>query len=109
MPDEKDKPNGGWSMPEPVFRSSEGRDVKTELDDPEADIPTEAADRDLNAETLPTMSQSIRPITSHGLSHANKRKRSFWEQNATSLLVLAILLIGGLIYLAWLYEGGSSN
>jgi hypothetical protein len=100
MPDEKDNPNDGWSMPKPVFRTSEGRSVKA--DDPEVDIPTEAADRQ-----LPTNigAQGIRPKTDRHIRHKNKRKKSFWEQNAKGLIVLAVFLLGALIYLAWLYRG----
>ena len=104
MPDEKDKLGDGWSMPEPVFRSSEGRSVKA--DDPEADIPTEAADRVFSTDaSVSPGSQSIRPKTDRHIRHKNKRKKSFWEQNAKGLIVLAIFLLGALIYLAWLYRG----
>jgi hypothetical protein len=106
MPDEKDKPNDGWSMPDPVFRTSEGRSVKSDIDDPESDIPTEAADRDFPTESsVPIGPQTVRPKPNRRIRHANKRKKSFWEQNAKGLIVLAIFLLGALIYLAWLYRG----
>ena len=38
MPDEKDKANGDWSMPEPVYQSSEGRSLRAEAETPESDI-----------------------------------------------------------------------
>lgn len=104
MPDEKDKLQNAWSMPEPVFRTSEGRSVKA--DDPEADIPTEAADRVFSTDAPASPgSQSIRPKANRHIRHANERRKSFWEQNAKGLIVLAIFLLGALIYLAWLYRG----
>jgi len=106
MPDEKEKTNDGWVMPEPVFRSSEGRDVKAEELDLQSDIPTEQADRDFPTEAAVNIgSQSVRPKPNRRIRHANKRKKSFWERNAAGLIVLAVLLIGALIYFAWLYRG----
>ncbi len=92
-------------MPEPVFRTSEGRSVKSDPSDPESDIPTEQADRDLNADTLPGGSQTVRPKPNRRVRHLNKRKKSFWERNAAGLIVLGVFLLGALIYLAWLYRG----
>lgn len=103
MPDEKDKPQDGWKMPEPVFRSSEGRDVGADAD-PESDIPTEQADRDL-ADTLPGASQTVRSKANRRVRHMNKRRKSFWERNAAGLIVLGMFLLGALIYLAWIYRG----
>ena len=103
MPDEKDKLEDSWTMPEPVFRSSEGRSVKSDVDT-ESDIPTEQANRDFPTEAGANVgSQSIRPTAGRNISNQNKGK-SFWERNATGLIVLAALLIGALIYLAWLYR-----
>jgi hypothetical protein len=105
MPDEKDKLEDGWSMPEPVFRSSEGRSVTSDIDI-EADIPTEQADRDFPTEaSINTAGQSIRPKANRHVRHLNKRRKSFWERNAAGLIVLGVFLLGGLIYLAWLYRG----
>jgi hypothetical protein len=105
MPDEKDKIEDGWSMPEPVFRSSEGRTVKADVD-VESDIPTEQANRDFSTESsISTGTQAIRPKANRHVRHLNKRKRSFWERNAAGLIVLAVFLLGALIYLAWLYRG----
>jgi len=104
MPDEKDRQNG-WSMPEPVFRTSEGRDVGSEHD-PQADIPTEQADRDLTTEASVNVgSQTVRPKPNRRVRHLNKRRKSFWERNAAGLIVLGIFLLGALIYLAWVYRG----
>ena len=38
--------NGGWVMPEPVYRSSPGRTPKTAAIDPESDIETEMPNSD---------------------------------------------------------------
>ena len=102
MPDEKDKTQDGWRMPEPVFRTSEGRSIGADAD-PESDIPTEQADRDL-ADTLPGP-QTVRPKPNRKVRHLNKRRKSFWERNAAGLIVIGVFLLGALIYLAWLYRG----
>jgi hypothetical protein len=104
MPDEKDKTRDGWAMPEPVFRSTEGRDVKA---DPEADIPTEAANREFPAAdaAVNPSAQTIRPKADRHIRHKNRRKKSFWEVNAKGLIVLGVLLLGLVIYLVWLYRG----
>jgi len=105
MSDEKNKKDDGWTMPEPVFQTSEGRDVKADAD-LQSDIPTEPADRDFPTEASVNVgSQTIRPKANRHIRHKNKRKKSFWERNAAGLIVLAVLLVGALIYLAWLYRG----
>ena len=106
MPEQPDKKDDGWSMPEPVYRSTEGRDVKPDLETTQSDIPTEPANRDLPTEaSINIGSQSIRPKTDRHIRHKNKRKKGFLERNAAGLIVLAVLLIGALIYFAWLYRG----
>lgn len=104
MPDEKDN-NGGWSMPEPVFRSSEGRSVKSEAETPQSDIPTEQANRELETEPAIKLSQTVRAQENRRSRHKNKRRRSYWERNAAGLIVLGVLVLGLLIYIAWLYRG----
>lgn len=92
-------------MPKPVFRSSEGRDVKADLD-PESDVPTEQADREFPTEVpIGHGSQTIRPKENRHIRHKNRRRKSFWEVNAKGLIVLGVLLMGLLVYLVWLYRG----
>src|SRR5436853_7000833 len=86
MPDEKDKSKGGWQMPDPVFRSTEGRDLKAESD-LQSEIPTEPADRDLTTEASLHISQNVRAKENRRIRHKNKRKKSFWERNAAGLIV----------------------
>lgn len=106
MPDEKDKIENGWSMPAPVFRTSEGRNVKADTADSESDIPTEQADRELTADaSAATASQTVRSLSNRRNRHKNKRRKSFWERNARGLIVLSVFLIGLLIYIAWVYRG----
>ncbi|HTH50545.1 MAG TPA: hypothetical protein VL501_01345, partial [Pyrinomonadaceae bacterium] len=102
MPDEKDNKQDSWSMPEPVFRTSEGRSIKTDdepTEIPESELPTEIANRDLDTEPVMNLSQTVRPKENRRSRHQNKRKKSYWERNAAGLIVLAVLLIGLLIYL----------
>jgi hypothetical protein len=105
MPEDKDKTEDTWSMPEPVFRTSEGRSLKDEPEAPQSDIPTEQANRDLETEPAIGLSQTVRPKENRSLRHKNKRRKSYWERNAAGLIVLGVLLIGLLLYLAWLYRG----
>jgi len=77
MSDEKNKKDDGWAMPEPVFQSSEGRDVRAD-DDLQSDIPTEPADRDFTTEaSINIGSQSIRPKANRHIRHKNKKKKAF--------------------------------
>ena len=101
MPDEKDKQENSWTMPTPVFRTSEGRSLGAGAD-LESDIPTEQANRDLPTETF-SASQNIR-LRSHG-HHKNRHHRSFWERNAKGLIVLGMAVLAAVIYLVWLYGG----
>jgi hypothetical protein len=101
MPDQKDKQAAGWAMPEPVFRSSEGRSMKADAD-AASELPTEPADRDLGTSDG-TGFQSVRPKPNRRVRHMNKRRKSFWERNAAGLIVLGVCLIGLLLYLAWIY------
>ncbi|HEV7700612.1 MAG TPA: hypothetical protein VGO43_10330 [Pyrinomonadaceae bacterium] len=109
MSDETKKKDGEWSMPEPVFRSTEGRDVKAESDTPESEIPTEPADRDFTTEqSVNAGAQGVRSKANRRIRHQNKRKKSFLERNGAGIIVLVILLVGAVIYGAyfWLWRGG---
>ena len=103
MPDEENTQENDWSMPDPVFRSSEGRDLKAERDFYE--MTTEIPNADLLKKSAQEMSQTVRPKENRHIRHKNKRKKSFWETNARGLIVLGVFLLGALIYLAWLYRG----
>ena len=103
MPDEKDNLKADWSMPDPVYRSTQGRDLKAERY--ASELPTETADRDLETVNPTAGSQIIRPKTNRQIRHKNKRRKSFWERNAAGLIVLGVLLLGALFYAAWFYRG----
>jgi len=103
MPDEKDNLKQDWSMPEPVYRSTEGRDLKAERY--ASELPTETADRDLESSGVSLGSQTIRPSTQRQNRYGNEHKKSFWERNAAGLIVLAVLLLGALFYAVWFYLG----
>ena len=52
-PDQKNEKTTGWVMPEPVFRSSEGRAPgKTSFEDSQQDIPTEPGFRDADDDVV---------------------------------------------------------
>lgn len=102
MPDEKDKAENGWTMPTPVFRTSEGRSVGAEVD-LESDIPTEQANRDLTTEAL--SAGSHKTLAKPHSRHRDRHHRSFWERNAKGLIVLGIVVLGAIVYFVWLYFG----
>jgi hypothetical protein len=109
MSEEKNKADGEWSMPEPVFRSTEGRDVSADGETPQSEIPTESADRDFTAEqSINAAAQSVRSKPNRRIRHQNKKKKGFFERNAAGIIVLVILLVGGAIYGAyfWIWRGG---
>lgn len=103
MPDEKDNLKEDWSMPEPVYRSTEGRDLRAERY--ASELPTETADRDLQSPGGNLGSQTIPPKIEQESRSWGEHKRSFWERNAAGLIVLAVLVLGALLYAVWFYGG----
>ena len=103
MPDEKDNLKEDWSMPEPVYRSTEGRDLRAERY--ASELPTETADRDLQSPGENLGSQTIPPKIEPESRSRDEHKRSFWERNAGGLIVLAVLVLGALLYAVWFYGG----
>ena len=88
-----------WKPPEPVFRSTPGRDPR--MHDPEIEIPTEPAN---------TPEQSVRVKETPTQRH--KKKKRGWARFFTFLAVLIGVLIGSivlaLIYVLFYYRPSSS-
>lgn len=116
MSDEAKKPgeNGGeWQMPEPVFRSSEGRTPRAMADDDfptdpgfDDEAPTETADKP-DDELL--AGQGVRPSTKTRVRHQKKKKRGCLKSVALTVAVLAasvVLIILTVIYFVF-YRGSA--
>ena len=78
-----------WSMPEPVFRSTPGKDLRASSDDPEKDIPTEPANRS---------EQSVRVKDTPTQRH--KKKKGGCAKFFTLLAVIIGLIVGSAIVAA---------
>jgi hypothetical protein len=126
MSDETKKPEqntGGWEMPEPVFRSSEGHTPKSPALGPQDDIPTEPGFSDDTTETsieLPVETdettvddqhQGVRASTKTRIRHHKKRsgcaKAFGFFAGAIALAVFAILII--LVYFLFFYSPAETS
>jgi hypothetical protein len=107
MTDEKQKPetDDGWVMPEPVFRSSSGFDPRKGPNDPQADIPTDVADKGLDeadTDELPAVDekQHVRPKT------PAKRKGGCLSTAAFFVGIISLsiaIILAALVYLLYYY------
>ena len=105
MSDEQDQKNGeiaAWSMPEPVFRSSEGKPARKEaMVDPQEDVPTEPGFTDDEEDTL------VLPRTETAPERPIAKKGGCLRMilSAFGLIgFLVLLVLGLLIYLLVFYR-----
>lgn len=106
------KPNGengnGWKMPEPVFRSSEGRKPGELPPDPQGDIPTEPGFTEDDPEPqAPEARQSVRAKADDRTERHVKKKRGCartFVMIVGTVTILALSIIVGLIYFLFFYR-----
>ena len=88
-------------MPDPVYRTTEGRDLKAEKY--ASELPTETADRDLDVETGSQTLPPVRPRADQPIRRHGNHKKSVWDGHAAGMIVLGILVVGGVIYFLYFY------
>jgi hypothetical protein len=101
MPDEKNRSKEDWSMPDPVYRTTEGRDLKAEKY--ASELPTETADRDLDVPIESAPPPPVRPRADQPIRRHGKKEKSVWDGHAAGMIVLGILVLGGVIYFLYFY------
>lgn len=121
MSDETKKPaqeDGGWVMPEPIFRSSEGHTPRTAQFGPQDDIPTEPGFSDETTDEtieIPVVSeepdveephQAVRATTKTKIRHHKKRsgcaKVFGLIAGAVAVALTSIFLV--LVYFLYFYR-----
>lgn len=112
MTDEPTPTNGpadDWVMPEPVFRSSEGRKPGELPPDPQSEIPTEPgfSDDDGDDENEPSANQTVRARTGDRKTRHIKKKRGCAKTFAMivgTIAFVAVTLVAALIYFLFYYR-----
>ena len=97
-PAQRNEPADDWVMPEPVFRTTEGR-RPGEVNDPQADIPTEPGFFDLSDQ--PNSGQAVRARTGELKPCYVKKKR--WCLRTFGMFVAIIGLSFFVIVVTLLY------
>lgn len=110
MSDDKEKgtpQENTWKMPDPVFRSSQGKGPKPVLTDQE-DVPTEPGFSEMQTEedlAIPDGPQSVRPSTK---VRVRTKKKGGCARTFLTIIgliaVLAIALVSALIYFLFYYR-----
>lgn len=116
---EEQKPNGEneseWSMPEPVFRSSEGRSLRAkEIDhDPEADLTTEPLGFRTGEQSFSNISKQSVRVKEEALGTRHKKKKrgcaKFFGAIAIFIGLIVGLIIATIIYFVFYYRPASTT
>ena len=122
-PKQDDNTIAEWTLPEPVFRSSEGFTPRSALLGPQDDIPTEPGFSDDETEESIDLSahpdeqaeddihQSVRPSSKTRIRHQKKRTgcAKTFGLIAGAITISAAAIVVALIYFLFYFRSGSTT